>query len=196
MVQEFSSPLILASASPRRKELLAQICSAFDVVPADIDETPLPNERPSDHVLRLARSKALAVSSDNPNSLVLASDTIVVVEGEILGKPVDDQDAARMLGLLSGRAHQVMTAIAIANGAYCDAEVVTTKVWFRELSPQDIADYWASGEPADKAGAYGIQGLGGRFVEKIHGSYSAVVGLPLVQTERLLQRAEQQVSNK
>ncbi|GAA5218981.1 Maf family protein [Corallincola platygyrae] len=193
MTRLFSAPLILASASPRRKELLSQICPTFDVLPADIDESALPGELPEAHVCRLAKQKALHIAKNHADALVLASDTIVVAQGQILGKPIDDQDAARILGLLSGNEHQVMTAIAVACGSRCDVECITTNVWFRMLSPQDISDYWATGEPADKAGAYGIQGLGGRFVEKIHGSYSAVVGLPLVQTERLLQRVDQQI---
>ncbi|RCU50074.1 septum formation inhibitor Maf [Corallincola holothuriorum] len=184
-------PLTLASASPRRKELLSQLWPSFAVIPADIDETPHVGEQPRAHVTRLAQEKALTVSALHPHTLVLAADTIVVARGEILGKPENDQDAFTMLGLLSGQEHQVMTAISVAFTDKVFSQCVETQVWFRPLSNADITEYWATGEPADKAGAYGIQGLGGRFVERINGSYSAVVGLPLVETEHLLQQAQQ-----
>ena len=190
MTLQLAAPLVLASASPRRRELLSQLCPAFTVLPADIDETPHPGEQASAHVQRLALEKAMVVAALQPDSMVLAADTIVVLDRQILGKPVDDQDGYAILGLLSGKTHQVMTAIAVAFVGHHEVSSVTTEVTFRPLSEADIVEYWATGEPQDKAGAYGIQGLGGRFVERINGSYSAVVGLPLVETEQLLQRMQ------
>ena len=177
--------LILASASPRRRALLEQLDLHFTVAVADIDERARAGEAPADLACRLAREKALTVLGHEPDATVLASDTIVVRDGEVLGKPADEDDAARMLRLLSGRSHQVMTAVAVLRQDYEDVFLVT----FRPLSDAEIHAYVRSLEPLDKAGAYGIQGLGAAFVERIQGSYSAVVGLPLCETVQALRRA-------
>jgi septum formation protein len=181
--------LILASASPRRAELLTRIGLAFSIQPADIDETPVTGEAASDYVERLAREKALAVARDNPDSLILGSDTSVVMNGEILGKPGSVAEAEATLAGLSGGTHQVMTAIALVHDGDCQSVVSVTDVTFRELGTEEIRAYVASGEPMDKAGSYGIQGLGGVFVSELKGSYSAVVGLPLQETAELLASA-------
>lgn len=178
--------IILASASPRRAELLQQIGVTFSVRPADIDETPEPAETPEHYVGRLAREKALAVADSSPECLVLGSDTSVVLDGVILGKPSGPADAKETLARLSGATHQVITAVALATGGQCQSLLVVTEVRFRELSAGEIDAYVASGEPMDKAGSYGIQGLGGIFVNELRGSYSAVVGLPLQETAALL----------
>jgi septum formation protein len=178
--------IILASASPRRAELLQQIGLNFSVRPADIDETPAPDETPEQYVERLAREKALAVAGSSPERLVLGSDTSVVLDGTILGKPTDPADARATLARLSGATHQVMTAVALATEGQCASVLVITEVCFRQLSTAEIEAYVASGEPMDKAGSYGIQGLGGIFVNELRGSYSAVVGLPLQETAALL----------
>jgi len=183
------SHLILASASPRRSELLKQIGLNFQVQPADIDETPWPAESPERYVDRLACEKALAVSREHPGSLVIGSDTSVVQDGNILGKPESEQQAAATLHGLSGATHQVMTAVALVWGDQCRSQVVVTDVTFRVLGAEEIEAYVASGEPMDKAGGYGIQGLGGIFVSALEGSYSAVVGLPLQETAGLLAEA-------
>lgn len=181
------SDLVLASGSPRRKELLEQIGVSFEVLKVSVDETPLPDESPLDYVLRLALEKAAAGSElVSHNKPVLGSDTTVVCNGEILGKPVDKDDAIAMLQMLSGNHHQVITAVAVIKGKIKRHQVVTTDVAFRPLSNEEIEAYWNTGEPSDKAGAYGIQGLGAVFVENIVGSYSSVVGLPLAQTAKLL----------
>lgn len=180
------SSIILASASPRRAELLQQIGLNFSVRPADIDETPEPHETPEHYVERLAREKALAVAETSPESLVLGSDTSVVLDGVILGKPSGEAEACATLARLSGATHQVMTAVALACDGQCQSRLVVTEVRFRRLSADEIGAYVATGEPMDKAGSYGIQGLGGIFVNELRGSYSAVVGLPLEQTAALL----------
>lgn len=176
--------LVLASGSPRRRELLAHLGLPFTVVAADVDEAPLPGEAPLDLVRRLAAAKAMAVDGDP----VLAADTIVEVDGEILGKPVDAADARRMLALLSGRAHHVHTGVALRAGERQVVDVVTTDVTFVALTPEAVEWYLATGEPYDKAGAYAIQGAGGVFVESIRGSVSNVVGLPLTTVASLLHR--------
>lgn len=189
--------LVLASASPRRRELLAQIGMAdpefrFEVLAADIDESHQTGETAAQFVQRLAVEKAqagLALYGQSP-AVVLGSDTIVVLDGQILGKPVDEADAKQMLQQLSGREHSVMTAVAVTDGAKTLSCLVETKVQFCGLTQQDILAYIATQEPVDKAGAYGIQGLGGCFVEAIKGSYSAVVGLPLVETKALLREMQ------
>ena len=181
--------LYLASGSPRRRELLTQIGVPFSAVSADIDETPLSQESPAAYVERLARGKAAAgrdvVLSDAP-FCVLGADTAVVLDGKILGKPVDEADACAMLKMLSGCEHEVLTAIALLDGERCESRVVRSVVRFRPISSDEAAAYWASGEPRDKAGGYGIQGLGAVFVAGLNGSYSAVVGLPLCETAELL----------
>ena len=182
-------PLILASASPRRRELLAHLGRPFSVLVADIDETPLAGEGAVEMALRLACGKARAVASHAPaDALILAADTVVAVDDQLLGKPADRAMARQMLKRLSGRSHQVVTAMALCGHGQLLSEAVTTMVWMRPISDGEMDDYWDSGEPADKAGSYAIQGIGGRFVERIDGSYSNVVGLPLVECERLLQR--------
>jgi septum formation protein len=174
--------LVLASGSPRRRELLALLDVAFDVVPADVDETPLPSASPVDHVLRVAALKATAVACVRPDGLVIAADTVVDVDGEILGKPESTAEAARMLRRLSGRGHRVHTAVTVAG----DVELVTTVVRFDDLADADIDRYVATGEPLDKAGAYAIQGRGAVFVREVHGSVTNVIGLPLAELRRLL----------
>lgn len=179
--------LILASASPRRAELLTQAGFTFEVDAADVDETPLHAEAPAAYVARVARAKAAAVAGRHPPAaVVLAADTTVVVDGGVLGKPEDDADATRMLTLLSGRAHDVLTAVVIRRGDVERAEVVSTQVTFLDLTPGDIAWYVRTGEPAGKAGAYGIQGRAARFVDRIEGSWSNVVGLPISTVWRMV----------
>ncbi|KNC93284.1 Maf family protein [Trabulsiella odontotermitis] len=179
--------LYLASGSPRRQELLTQLGITFEKVVPGIEEQRRPQESAQQYVSRLAREKAQAgialTAADLP---VLGADTIVILNGEVLEKPRDGEHAAAMLRMLSGKTHQVMTAVALADRQHMLDCLVVTDVTFRVLSERDIADYVASGEPLDKAGAYGIQGLGGCFVRKINGSYHAVVGLPLVETYELL----------
>ncbi|MBK5071464.1 septum formation inhibitor Maf [Budviciaceae bacterium CWB-B4] len=180
-------PIYLASASPRRRELLTLLQIPFERLNTEVEERQLQGEKPLDYVCRLAKSKALAgvlvAEKDYP---VLGADTIVVLDDRVLEKPKDTEDAARMLHMLSDCQHLVITAIAFANQQDVMCYSVSTEVIFRQLSEQDIIAYIASGEPMDKAGAYGIQGFGGTFVREIHGSYHAVVGLPLVETRELL----------
>ncbi|MBV4460319.1 Maf-like protein [Pseudomonas sp. COR58] len=182
-------PLYLASGSPRRRELLTQIGVPFTAVSADIDETPSPHETPSAYVERLARGKAEAgrrAVGSSDGGCVLGADTAVVLDGKILGKPVDEADACAMLMMLSGREHEVLTAIALVEDGRCESQVVRSRVRFRAIGQTEAVAYWASGEPRDKAGGYGIQGLGAVFVAGLDGSYSAVVGLPLCETAELL----------
>ena len=184
--------LYLASGSPRRRELLTQIDVPFSTVIADIDETPLVNETPESYVERLACEKAQAgrnvlLKSIHPDLFcVLGADTAGVLEGRILGKPVDQADAMAMLKALSGREHDVLTAIAVIDSQLCETRVVRSRVRFRDISKQEASLYWASGEPQDKAGGYAIQGLGAVFVAGLNGSYSGVVGLPVCETAELL----------
>ncbi|WP_083005843.1 Maf family protein [Halomonas sp. GT] len=181
-----SSPVLcLASASPRRKALLASIGVTVEVMPSDVDETPLEGESAQAYVERLASAKAQAAVSKTTLP-VLGSDTAVVIDEQILGKPIDEHDAAVMLKKLSGRHHNVLTAVAVAGPKGVLSCCVTTVVKMRVISQQEIADYWQTGEPVDKAGGYAIQGLAAVFVEEIKGSHSAVVGLPLYETTRLL----------
>ncbi len=182
------SRLLLASASPRRRELLEQIGVATQRVHCQVDEQVMPGELPAAYVERVTRDKVLAgVAASPAGAVVLAADTAVVLDEQILGKPRDREHAAQMLTALSGREHQVMTAVAVACGERLELRLVTTQVRFRGLSAAEIDAYWVSGEPADKAGAYGIQGLGAVFVAHINGSYSAVVGLPLLETAAILE---------
>lgn len=167
--------------------LLGQLGLAFKVAPADIDETPRAGEPAAEYVERLAREKAAAGTHEN--RVVLAADTTVVLDGQILGKPADEAEAESMLSRLSGREHEVITGVAIRKGAEVYASTVTTRVNFAEVSADERASYIASGEPMDKAGAYGIQGYGEIFVAGINGSYSNVVGLPLRETVELLRQA-------
>jgi septum formation protein len=172
--------LVLASASPRRADLLRAAGIPFDLIAADVDETVRHGETPEQYVRRLAEAKAQAVRTRAGERPVLAADTVVVVESAILGKPADERDAARMLRQLSGRTHQVLTGVCLAPPATSPSvEVAVTTVEFAPLSEVEIEWYVRSGEPADKAGGYGIQGLGSRFVTRVEGSYSNVVGLPV-----------------
>ena len=181
------NPLYLASGSPRRRELLTQIGVPFSVVSAPIDETPLPDESAPAYVERLARAKAAAgLARVEGPAVVLGADTAVVLDGRILGKPESREDALAMLADLSGREHQVLTAVALTDGRRVQSLCVTSQVRFRTISDDEAQRYWASGEPADKAGGYAIQGLGAVFVTGLSGSYSAVVGLPLSETADLL----------
>ncbi|MBJ3814900.1 septum formation inhibitor Maf [Shimwellia pseudoproteus] len=181
--------LYLASGSPRRQELLSLMGIQFERIVPGIEEQRQAGETPEQYVQRLARDKARAGVVMAPRDLpVLGADTIVILNGEVLEKPRDPEHAARMLGQLSGQTHQVMTAVAIADRQQVLHCLVTTAVTFCRLSAEDIHHYVASGEPLDKAGAYGIQGAGGCFVREIHGSYHAVVGLPLVETRELLRQ--------
>ncbi len=183
------SRLYLASGSPRRRELLAQIGVPFSTLPSVIDETPLPNEAADAYVQRLAWAKAqagLAALAAPDAAVVLGADTSVVLHGRILGKPESRADALAMLAALSGQTHEVLTAVALANSQRCTVRMVSSQVRFRPLSTAEIEAYWASGEPQDKAGSYAIQGLGAVFVADLHGSFSAVVGLPLCETAALL----------
>lgn len=183
--------IILASKSPRRKELLAQLGVEFICQSADIDETPLFDETPYNYVERLAIEKAQAVLAlpQNESALVIGSDTAVIINNEILGKPVNKKDSARMLRLLSNNCHQVLTSIALISERDIKTQVVTTQVNFKTLTADEIEAYWQTQEPQDKAGSYGIQGIGGQFVRSINGSYSAVVGLPLYEMALLLNEA-------
>ncbi len=181
--------LYLASGSPRRRELLTQIGVPFTVVSAAIDETPLTNESPASYVERLARGKAAAgraTLADATGACVLGADTAVILDGRILGKPVDQADALAMLLALSEREHEVLTAIALIDGQRCETQLVSSRVRFRRISADEATTYWHSGEPQDKAGGYAIQGLAAVFVAGLSGSYSAVVGLPVCETAELL----------
>ncbi|HSC85094.1 MAG TPA: Maf family protein [Pseudomonas sp.] len=181
--------LHLASGSPRRRELLAQIAVPFVTLIASIDETALPDEPAHGYVERLALEKAragLAALGASADAVVLGADTAVVLEGRILGKPQDRAEALTTLAALSGREHQVLTAVALVAPGREAVQVVSSRVFFRPLAAGEAEAYWASGEPQDKAGSYGIQGLAAVFVSRIEGSYSAVVGLPLCETAQML----------
>jgi septum formation protein len=179
--------VILASASPRRRELLSLIFSGFRVLPSSFEESLVPSElAPADHVVYSATAKARDVASRFPDSMVIGADTIVVVDSQILGKPTDEQDAARMLAMLSGRTHEVYTGVAVILGEVERTGVECTEVTFRELSEESIRRYVATGEPMDKAGAYAIQGKGALLIKCISGCYPNVVGLPLYKLSALL----------
>ncbi|MCX2757420.1 Maf family protein [Vibrio sp. Sgm 22] len=206
--------LVLASGSPRRKELLSQLGYEFSVLVTDVEECKHDQETAEEYVKRLSLDKALAALSllkDNPSerqhvvpssdtvdlssniiaidsdTVVLGSDTVVVSKGQVLEKPIDLADSKRMLTQLANERHQVMTAVSVVSEEKQRTEIIITDVWFKPLSEKEIEQYWQTGEPCDKAGSYGIQGLGGRFVTRIEGSYYAVVGLPLFETDQLLQ---------
>ncbi len=182
--------LILASASPRRRELLTQAGLAFGVDPAHIDESRHADEAPMAYVQRLALEKAQATYARHPHTVVLGADTTVVLDGEIMNKPTDAADAERMLRVLSGRTHQVYTGIAVVSAKVQRAHIETTDVTFAGISEEDLAQYLASGDALDKAGAYGIQGFAARWIPRIEGDYFNVVGLPIAATIRLLQEAD------
>ncbi len=173
--------IILASASPRRAELLRAAGLEFIIAPVDVDERQLPDETPDAYVARVAALKAGAALARQPDRTILAADTAVVLDGDVFGKPVDAADAARMLRRLSGRSHRVLTAVVVAAGGRRVSFVDATTVWMTPLGEDVIAWYVASGEPLDKAGAYAVQGLASRFVTRIDGSYATVVGLPVAR---------------
>lgn len=184
--------LILASTSPRRKELLSLLGYDFCCLSPDIEEIPSMDEMPADYVKRLSLQKAqagqqLAATSDK-NACIIGADTIICKNNIILEKPQNYADAKRILTLLSDSAHEVLTAVTVLQKDRYLTELVVSKVWFRALSDEDIEQYWLTGEPQDKAGSYAIQGSGGRFVSRIEGSYHAIVGLPLYETEKLLHK--------
>ena len=172
--------IVLASSSPRRKLLLEMLGIEHEVTPADVDERQEPGELPETMAVRLAAAKARAVWQQRPGHYVLGADTVVVLDGEVLGKPVDAADASRMLSRLSGRDHEVITAVALVQP---DGEVLercdVTRVWFREFTPEVIEAYVATEEPLDKAGSYGVQGYGGVLIERVNGDFFGVMGLPI-----------------
>lgn len=183
-----SPQLVLASRSPRRSELLQRLGIDFEIVAADVDESYIDHEMPADHAERLAREKAWEVAQQRPDALVIGSDTIVVLRNDVLGKPNDEADAVRMLGRLSGRDHEVHTGVAVAGGGRMESSVERVRVRFRDLEEEEARAYVATGEPLDKAGAYGIQGYGSALVERVEGDYFAVMGLPVVRTLELIER--------
>ncbi len=180
-----AEPLILASRSPRRHELLAQIGLRTRVLTVDVDESPQTGEAPRDYVARVALAKARAVRAQTATAPVLAADTAVICDDHILGKPRDAADAARMLALLSDREHRVLSAVTLL-GRHEHAALSESRVRFRAIAPEEARAYWATGEPADKAGGYALQGIGALFVTRLEGSWSGVVGLPLYETAQLL----------
>lgn len=179
--------LVLASRSPRRQEILERAGFQFVIRPADVDESPLADEDPIEHVRRLAREKAMAVDCGEGET-VLGADTVVVAGGEILGKPRDAGDAARMLRTLSGRDHQVLTGICLRTARRQVVDLEATRVWFRPLGEDEVEAYISSGEPMDKAGAYAIQGLASKFIPRIEGCYFNVVGLPVAKVAAHLEQ--------
>lgn len=181
--------LVLASASPRRAELLTAAGFSFDVAPAAIDETPRADETPGDYALRVAREKAAATAQRHPDAAILAADTVVLAGGQILGKPCDSSEAARMLHLLSGATHVVQTAVVLHVNGRETSHLAATRVHFRPLSTEEIAWYVSTGEPDGKAGAYAIQGAAARFIDWIEGSWSNVVGLPVAAVYQMLKEA-------
>ena len=181
-------PIVLASASPRRAELLTRAGYRFDVVPADVDECQLPAEGPREYVMRLALDKAAAVAPIHHDRVVVGADTVVLIDAAVLGKPRDAGEAERMLQQLSGRTHEVLTAIALRLGEACLTAVEVSRVTLAKLDTDVIAWYVGTGEPQDKAGAYGVQGIASRFVTRIEGSYTNVVGLPMARVDQLLRQ--------
>ena len=181
----------LASASPRRKELLALLGVDFDVIVPDIDETVSPDEDPADYVMRMAREKGAAAARmlAHPDAAILSADTSVIKDGAILGKPADQSDAIAMLKSLQGATHQVLTAVSLTSGNRQSDALSISDVRFGPMSDDEMLAYWQTGEPADKAGSYGIQGYGGAFIREIRGSHSGIVGLPLYETRILLKEA-------
>lgn len=184
--------IVLASASARRSHLLDQIGVRYRAMAADLDEGVRPGEAPEDYVLRLARDKAAAVVNalgDRTDRPVLAADTTIALAGRIIGKPVNEDDCVRILSKLSGRSHDVLTAVALAQGGAARTVLNASRVTFRSISAEEVRRYWATGEPAGKAGAYAIQGFGAVFVARLEGSFSGVMGLPLFETAALLDAA-------
>jgi septum formation protein len=185
VTHSLSLPLVLASASPRRAELLRLAGYVFTASHADLDETPYPGEAADIYVRRLAEAKAAAIAAGHPGTVVLGADTTVVVDGDILGKPADAAEAAAMLTRLQGRAHEVFTGVAVSGPAGAESAVARTQVWFAAMTPAEITGYVATGEPMDKAGAYGIQGQASCYVTRIDGSHPNVMGLPVDVVHRL-----------
>ena len=181
--------LVLASASPRRQELLRNASIIFEVQPSDILEDPLQGEKAKPCAERLAREKAQAIARKRPNDPVLGADTVVVIDNQILNKPVDATDAIRMLRLLSGRTHRVITGVCLVANGQPSVSSESTSVQMTEISEKEIIDYVATGEPMDKAGAYAIQGIASRWIPRIEGDYSNVVGLPIALVYRMLRQA-------
>jgi septum formation protein len=180
--------IVLASQSPRRAELIGRLGLEFDTIPADLDESYMPGETPPEHAERLARDKALAVAAAHEDALVVGSDTIVVVDGDVLGKPRDPAQAVEMLVRLAGREHEVCTGVAVVQRGRVESGLERVRVRFRALDRRACEEYVATGEPMDKAGAYGIQGFGSALVEGIDGDYFAVMGLPVVRMLALFER--------
>lgn len=178
--------IILASQSPRRKELLQYIAEDFEIVTADIDETVLPNESPEMYVQRLSLSKAQKVASSHEQNIVIGADTTVVYKNNILGKPENIEECRATLSMLSGKTHQVFTSFSVVSPSNTLTQIVKTDVTFRAITSEEIDEYWHTGEPQDKAGAYGIQGIGGKFVTRVNGSVSSVIGLPLAELDQAL----------
>ena len=189
-IDTIEAMLILASASPRRSELLRNAAIPFIVDPAHVREEPRPQEAPLAYAQRLARDKALAVFARHPDDLVLGADTVVVVDQHLLEKPANADDAGRMLRLLSGRQHQVITGVSVIARGFERTEAEITQVYFSKFTDEEIADYVRTGEPMDKAGAYGIQGIASRWIGRIEGCYFNVVGLPVERVYRLLRAAQ------
>jgi septum formation protein len=185
-------PIILASTSPRRQDLLRQIGIIFRTMPSDVDEGILPGESPEKYAVRVALDKAASVAARTDSGIVIGADTIVVVRDEVLGKPADARDAVRMLSMLSGKMHRVITGLAVVDASTSTIKTASavTRVWFHDMAPEAIESYVATGEPLDKAGAYGIQERGALFVERIDGCYFNVVGLPLSLLADLLRDAD------
>lgn len=182
-----NEPIVLASASSRRKSLLAQIVPRFSVDIADIDETPIDGENGPELVARLAQGKAKYVTKNHAkNTIIIGADTVVAINQRVLGKPVNYEHFCEMMNVLSGQIHQVFTGICVTKNQQLHAAVVCTHVQMTDISPLDAKQYWRTNEPIDKAGGYAIQGIGGQYVKSIDGSYSAVVGLPLFETKQLL----------
>jgi septum formation protein len=181
-------PIVLASQSPRRAELISRLGLEFDVRPADIDESYQPGETPPEHAERLAREKAQVVAATHPHALVVGSDTIVVIDGDVLGKPKSREQAVEMLMRLSGRDHDVCTGVAVAMDGRVESGLERVRVRFRTLTRETCEQYVATGEPMDKAGSYGIQGFGSAIVQSIEGDYFAVMGLPVVRMLGLFER--------
>ncbi len=186
MSQPARADILLASSSPRRVNLLEQMGLTFDVMSPDVDESLMPDEAPHAYVERLSRSKAAAGLAHGSNQVVIAADTIVTLDDAILGKPSGPDDGKQMLLALAGRAHRVLTGLTVATQQEAKSQVVASNVWFRAISEQEAAAYWQTGEPSDKAGSYGLQGIGSIFVQRVEGSPSAVIGLPVEETETLL----------
>ena len=178
--------IILASSSPRRESILRDIGIRFIKCPADIDESVLPGEKPDKYVRRMAEAKAKKIANQKKHKTVLGADTIVLIDGRILGKPKNREQALRYITLLSNRTHSVLTSVALVRRDRCKSIVARAEVTFRKISKREAILYWETGEPRDKAGGYGIQGVGGIFIDRIEGGHGTVIGLPVLETEKLL----------